>query len=141
MREYADLEDWCGHATVSLRTWQCADCGRAVSDATRRRLESAPTKAAPGSVWVLSGAHQQDCSGDEDADVPGGWVIGVFSDRAAIARLLIRQRVCDAANIRRVHWYRSVWNEAYFAGWEEGEDERGHARSYALYPEDIDRTH
>ena len=48
-----DDPDWCGHPMVDVQVWCCQTCGRAVTPATRTRMEQAPTVAPAGEVWVL----------------------------------------------------------------------------------------
>lgn len=134
-----DDPDWCGHLYVSLRTWTCADCARPVTPETRRRMESAPTKAPAGSVWVL-------LSGNRDLSEDGfvrGMVDGLYTDRARIAALMIRGRIYGAADIRdvmrRTHWYQCVFNVMEFEGWEEEPDESGEYSAYDLSLVKIDR--
>ncbi len=133
-----DDADWCGHVQVSLRTWTCADCDRPVTAETRKRLESAPTKAPPGSVWVLLSGKREEA---QDGYVRGS-VTGIFSDRALIARRLIQYRYCDADEIRdamrRTHWYQGAFNEDIFEGWEEEADECGAVHAHDLRLERID---
>jgi len=125
---------WCGHAMVDLSTWCCADCDRPVAPAVRRRMEAAPTRAPRGSVWVLTERPEYQ----EDA-AAGGYVVGVFTDRARIARLLVRAGFDDAAGVRAritsTEWYMSVYNPYVLEGWGE---ENGEPVSYRLTTERVD---
>lgn len=125
---------WCGHAMVDLAAWRCADCDRPVVPAVRRRMEAAPTRAPRGSVWVLTERPQY-----EGEDEPGGYVVGVFTDRARIPRLLVRAGLDDAAGVRErirsTEWYMSVYNPYVLEGWGE---EDGEQVSYRLTVERVD---
>lgn len=123
-------QEWCGHAMVDLSAWRCAACHHPVPEATRRRMVTAPTRARPGHVWVLTegpGAAYGD-------DYPGGAVVGVFSDRAKIARLLVRGSLLSAASLRkqraRITWYQGAFNPDVLEGW--GTDEDGAEVNYDL---------
>ena len=133
-----DDPDWCGHWCVSLRTWTCADCHRPVTAETRRRLEHAPTAAPSGSVWILSRAIQDDT----DCPTTDHCTVGLFTDRAQIARLLVRGAIVDADDIRdalrRAHWYQGAFNTMLFEGWDEEPDDRGTCHFYRLELEAID---
>lgn len=130
-----DDPQWCGHAMVDLSTWRCADCDRPVAPAVRARMEAAPTRAPRGSVWVLTERPQ-----DQPEEEAGGYVAGVFTDRARIPHLLIRHHVDDAAGVRArlrsTTWYMSVYNPYCIEGWGE---ERGEEVTYRLTAERVDR--
>jgi hypothetical protein len=70
------------------------------------------------------------------------YVIGLFTDRLKIARLLVRRYIVGADHIRdvmrRTHWYQGAFNDMLFEGWEEGTDERGRCHFYRLELEAID---
>jgi hypothetical protein len=129
-----DDPQWCGHAMVDLSTWRCADCDRPVAPAVRRWMEAAPSRAPRGSVWVLTERPQYQ----EDA-AAGGYVVGVFTDRARIPRLLVRATIETAAGVRErirsTTWYMSVYNPSCIEGWGE---EDGEQVSYRLTVERVD---
>ena len=131
------LQEWCGHAFVSLRTWLCPDCGRALPLDVKPRLETALPVAPPGSIWVATSARIHD-----DRNEAGGYVEGVYTDRSKIPRLLVRGLIADAASVReqlkRIHWYQGVYNPDLFEGWDEEPDARGQFHSYRLALEVID---
>lgn len=137
-RNYNALPDdpeWCGHPFVSLRTWMCGneDCERPVTPEARRRLESAPTQAPPGSVWALERGEQDHLDGDGE---PCTYLEGLYSDRALIPRLLIRNWICGAGDIRdvlrRTHWFQGAINEMLFEGWAETPNDGGKREMYRL---------
>ena len=134
-----DDPDWCGHWCVSLRTWTCADCDRPVTPETRDRLEAAPTAAPAGSVWMLTRAVQDG----SESPTEDKFVVGLFTDRAKIAGLLIRGLIVGGGDIReamrRCHWYQGVFNAMLFEGWDEETDDRGTTYFYRLEVEEIDR--
>jgi hypothetical protein len=134
-----DDPDWCGHPFVSLRTWTCADCDRPVTAGTRRRMENAPTKARKGTVWMLEVGYQDEVNSDGD---PHRWVEGVYTDRAKIGRLLVRNLVVEADTIRdvmrRTHWYQGAYNVMLFEGWAEENNDRGRVESFYLSTHGID---
>jgi hypothetical protein len=122
---------------VSLREWTCAACSRPVTQETKHRLESAPTKAPDGYAWVLLVGDSDDCEDDEIH----GWVQGLYSDRAQIGRSLVRNLDMGADGVRdvlrRTHWYQGVFNEMVIEGWEEEADRRGVMNAYYLTIERI----
>lgn len=128
---------WCGHPFVSLRTWTCADCDRKVTHEARRCLESTPTVAPAGWVWVF---QKGKVDADEEEGHSGLWVIGVFSDRSRIAASLVRGSWYDAASIREAmrgtHWYQGAINEWIFEGYAEEPDRHG---DYPFYSVEIER--
>lgn len=132
-----DDPEWCGHPMVDLSAWRCADCGRPVCLALRRRMQSAPTAAPPGAVWVLT----EGPGGDYDEDYAGGSVVGVFSDRARIGQLLVRHQIIGAASLRerlsRITWYQGAINPQCFEG--RGTKKDGRDVNYRLDLEQIDR--
>lgn len=134
----SDDPDWCGHLLASLRTWTCADCDRPLTEGTKARLLAAPTKAPDGSVWVLL-RGDQDHMGEDGLIV--GYVTGLYADRAAIARSLVRERIYSADDIRaamrRIHWYQGVFNAAIFEGWAEEEGAVGGCDVYELSLEKV----
>lgn len=126
-----DDPDWCGHPMVDVQVWRCQTCGRAVTPATRTRMERAPTVAPVGKVWVLVEGMAQMWA---DRFPGGGGIVGVFSDRAKIGRLLVREWIIDAASLRerlaRIEWFQSAFNPDCIEGW--GYDEHGDEVSYGL---------
>lgn len=146
MRGLPDDPEWCGHWHVSLRSWTCPDCGRAVTEAMRQRLESAATVAPPGSLWVLLEGEQEWDEGDGPGHHHAGSVIGLFTDRTRIGRLLVRCLIIDAESLRRrmagIHWYQGAYNSLLFEGWEEEDNDDPYDRSpskYTLMLEAVDR--
>lgn len=86
-------------------------------------------------MWVLDWISQE-CNGPEDHEPP--LILGVFSDRANIARLFIRGLICHANEIKNIHWYEDVRNtdlSQTFEGWNESEDEN---YAYSLRLMEID---
>lgn len=114
-----DLDNWCDHWLVSLRSWQCPDCNRPLNDIAQRRLLSAPIVAPKGHLWILQ-YRTQDGFEQEDGLFD---VVHVFTNRNQIPRQAIKDRVYDANSLRQtlqqIHWYQSVFNICIFEGWEE----------------------
>lgn len=133
-----DDPDWCGHPFVSVRTWTCAHCDRAVTTETRQRLERAPTLAPEGQVWMLTTATQDGKESPEEDQ----YVVGLFTDRARIIPIILRHRLTSASAIRdilrRTHWYQGAYNDMLFEGWEEQPNDRGEQGFYRLELEEID---
>jgi hypothetical protein len=129
---------WCGHLDVSLRTWTCADCDRPATPEMRARMESAPTKAPEGEVWVLLDGNQDGVQ----EGVVMGCVLGVYADRAKIAARLLQGRLIGLDDLRArmepIHWYQGAINHNVFEGWEEGEARDDPPRVYCLRLERIE---
>jgi hypothetical protein len=137
-----DDPDWCGHPTISRRTWACPDCERPVTAATRARMEAVSPVAPPGYVWVLISANQD---GPEEGTADSAFYFeGVADDYRVFPRRQVREQWDTAAGVRErlagIHWYQLAFRPTWFEGWdEEPSDSGGNFYYYELRLVEIGR--
>lgn len=131
-----DLIGWCDHPFVSLRDWRCPYCGCELNETARQRLLAAETLAPEGCLWALQ-SRTLDGYGDDEGDSFDS--VSLHRDRNKIARQAVRDRMYDAASLRkklaRMEWHQGVFNDCLFQGYEDeydGEEEVRFPSQYHL---------